>query len=188
MGTSPPRLRSRWCKPVQRTHKALEQMNMQRTEVIDGTGADLRRIDGPGLDPWMKGLSEIGTESAHWGNAERVCSWRGLCQAASTGGGKVLAARTGCSAKRVPRAPRRAAIRLTHSGSALGALYRRSRGRLDTPRANTAAAHRPARLVCVMLTRGRAAANQDQQRCEEQHRKRRAAALELQISPAEAAA
>jgi transposase len=62
--------------------------------------------------------------------------------------------------------------------------------RMDKPRANTATAHKLARMVYFMLTRGEAFVDQGQQRYEEQQRqrsivalKRRAAALGFQINP-----
>ena len=88
-----------------------------------------------------------------------------------------------------------AAMSLSRSQSALGANYRRLCGRMDKPRANTATAHKLARMVYFMLTRGEAFVDQGQQRYEEQQRqrsivalKRRAAALGFQINPVGAAA
>jgi transposase len=84
---------------------------------------------------------------------------------------------------------------LSHSDSALGAFYRRLCARMDKPRANTATAHKLARMVYFMLTRGEAFVDQGQRRYEQQQRersiaalKRRAAALGLQITQMQAAA
>ncbi len=78
---------------------------------------------------------------------------------------------------------------------AQGAFYRRLCARMDKPRANTATAHKLARMVYFMLTRDEAFVDQGQQRYEEQQRqrsiaalKRRAAALDFQINPVEALA
>ena len=61
----------------------------------------------------------------------------------------------------------------------------------DKPRANTATAHKQARMVYSMLTRGEAYVDQGQQHYEEQQRqrsiaalKRRAAALGFAVMPA----
>jgi hypothetical protein len=61
---------------------------------------------------------------------------------------------------------------------------------MDKPRANTATAHKLARMVYFMLTRGEAFVDQGQQRYEEQQHqravvvlKRRAAALGFLITP-----
>jgi transposase len=66
---------------------------------------------------------------------------------------------------------------------------------MDKPRANTATAHKLARTVYFMLTRGEAYVDQGQQRYDEQQRQRsiaalqrRAAALGFQINPVMAAA
>ena len=63
-------------------------------------------------------------------------------------------------------------------------------GRMDKPRANTATAHKLARMVYFMLTRGETFVDQGQQRCEEQQRQRsiaalirRAAAMGFQLHP-----
>jgi transposase len=88
-----------------------------------------------------------------------------------------------------------AAQSLWRSESALGAFYRRLSSRMDKPKANTAAAHKLARMVHFMLTSGEAFVDQGQQRYEEQQRqrsiaalKRRAASLGFQINPVETAA
>lgn len=61
---------------------------------------------------------------------------------------------------------------------------------MDKPRANTAVAHKLARMVYFMLTRGEAFVDQGQQHYEQQPRqrsiaalKRRAAALGFEINP-----
>lgn len=66
---------------------------------------------------------------------------------------------------------------------------------MDKPRANTAVAHKLARLVYFMLARGEAFVDQGQQRYEEQSRqrsvaalKRGAAALGFQLNPMAVAA
>ena len=84
---------------------------------------------------------------------------------------------------------------LSRSDSALGAFYRRLSGRMDKPRANTATAHKLARMVYFVLTRGKQFVDQGQQRYEDQQRqrniaalKRRAAALGFQPNPTTVAA
>ena len=79
---------------------------------------------------------------------------------------------------------------VSHSSSALGAFHRRLCSRMDKPSANTATAHKLARMVYFMLTRGEAFVDKGQQNYEEQQRhrsiaalKRRAAALGFEISP-----
>ena len=88
-----------------------------------------------------------------------------------------------------------AAMNLSHSDSALGAFYRRLCTRMDKPRANTATAHKLARMVYFMLTRDEAFVDRDQQRYDQQQRQRsvvalnrRAAALRFPINRMKAAA
>ena len=58
------------------------------------------------------------------------------------------------SANRARHALKMATTSLLHSDSALGTFYRRLCARMDKPRANTAIAHKLARMVYFMLTRG----------------------------------
>ena len=70
-----------------------------------------------------------------------------------------------------------AAMSLSRSDSALGAYYRRLSARMDKPSANTAVAHKLARMVYFMLTRGEEFVDQGQQRYEDQQLARSVAAL-----------
>lgn len=161
-----------------------------RQQLANWAGVDLTRINGLGLDSVMKILSEIGTDLSRFANVKHFCSWLGLAPATKISGGKVISARTKRSANRVRQALKLAAMSLSHSDSALGAFYRRLCARMDKPRANTATAHKLARMVYFMLTRGEAYVDEGQQRYEEQQRqrsiaslKRRAAALGFQLNP-----
>ena len=142
-----------------------------------------------------KELSELGPDLSHFANVKHFCSWLGLCPATKISGGKVMSASTKRSANRVRQALKMAAMSLSRNQSALGAFYRRLCGRMDKPRANTATAHKLARMVYFMLTRGEAFVDQGQQRYEERQRqrsiaalKRRAAALGFLVTPTGSAA
>jgi len=161
-----------------------------RQILANWAGVDLTRINGLGLGAVMKILSEVGPDLSRFASVKRFCSWLGLCPGTKISGGKVLSAKTKQSANRVCQALKMAAMSLSHSDSALGAFYRRLSGRMDKPRANTATAHKLARMVYFMLTRGEALVDQGQQRYEEQQRersiaalKRRAAALGFAVMP-----
>jgi len=161
-----------------------------RQALANWAGVDLTRINGLGLDSVMKILSEIGPDLSRFANVKHFCSWLGLCPSTKISGGKVLSAGTKRSANRARQAFRMAAMALSRSDSALGAFYRRLCSRMDKPRANTATAHKLARMVYFMLTRGEAFVDQGQQHYEEQQRqrsiaalKRRAAALGYQVNP-----
>jgi hypothetical protein len=127
---------------------------------------------------------------SRFANVKHFCSWLGLCPGTKISGGKVLSAKTKRSANRVRQALKMAAMSLSHSDCALGAFYRRMSARMDKPRANTATAHKLARMVYFMITRGEAYVDQGQQQYEQQQRqrsiaalKRRAAALGFAVTP-----
>lgn len=177
-----------------RAGSKLRQQFDARQILANWAGVDLTRINGLGLGAVMKILSEIGPDLSRFETVKHFCSWLGLCPGTKISGGKVLSAKTKQSTNRVRQALKMAAMSLSHSDSALGAFYRRLCTRMDKPRANTAVAHKLARMVYFMLTRGEAFVDQGQQHYEEQHHqrsvaalKRRAAALGFEINPTVAA-
>ena len=161
-----------------------------RAALARWAGVDLTRINGLSVATVMTILSEIGPDLSRFANVKHFCSWLGLCPGTKITGGKVLSARTRRSTNRVRQALKMAAMSLSRNDSALGAFYRRLCARMDKPRANTAVAHKLARMVYFMLTRGEAFVDQGQQRYEEQQHqrsiaalRRRASALGFQITP-----
>jgi transposase len=161
-----------------------------RQVLANWAGVDLTRINGLGLAAATKILCEIGPDLSRFETVKHFCSWLGLSPGTKISGGKVLSSKTKRSANRVRQALKMAAMSLSHSDSALGAFYRRLCSRMDKPSANTAVAHKLARMAYFMLTRGEAFVDQGQQHYEEQQRqrsvaalKRRAAALGFEISP-----
>jgi transposase len=166
-----------------------------RTALARWAGVDLTRINGLGVGVVMTVLSELGPDLHRFASVKHFCSWLTLCPSTKISGGKVLSASTRRSANRVRQALKMAAMSLAHSDSALGAFYRRLCARMDKPRANTAVAHKLARMIYFMLTRGEDFIDQGQQRYEEQQHqrsvaalKRRATALGFQITPVQATA
>lgn len=163
-----------------------------RTALARWAGVDLTRINGLAVTSVLTVLSEIGPDLSRFASVKHFCSWLGLCPGTKISGGKVLSARTRRSVNRARQALKMAAMSLSRNGSALGAFYRRMCARMDKPRANTATAHKLARMVYFMLTRGEDFVDQGQQHYEEQQRqrsvaalKRRAAALGFLIAPTE---
>ena len=75
-------------------------------------------------------------------------------------------------ANRAAQALRLAAAALRTSQSALGAYYRRICSRMDKAKAVTAAAHKLARLIYSMLTKGEEYTDQGQAYYEERYRQR----------------
>lgn len=161
-----------------------------RQLLANWAGVDLTRINGLGIGVVMTLLTEIGPDVRRFKTVKHFCSWLALCPGTKISGGKVLSAATKRSVNRARQALKMAAQALSRSDSALGAFYRRLCMRMDKPRANTAVAHKLARLVYFMLTRGEEFVDQGRQRYEEQQRqrsvaalKRRAALLGFQIAP-----
>jgi len=153
-----------------------------RAALARWAGVDLTRINGLSVATVMTILSEIGPDLSRFANVKHFCSWLGLCPGTKITGGKVLSARTRRSTNRVRQALKIAAMSLSRNDSALGAFYRRLCTRMDKPRANTAVAHKLARMVYFMLTRGEAFVDQGQQRYEEQQHQRNVAALRRRAS------
>ena len=102
---------------------------------------------------------------ARCSSVKHFTSWLGLCPGTKISGGKVLSSATKPCANRAAQALRK-------SQTALGAHHRRLCSRMDKPKAITASAHKLARLVYFMLTRGQAfvEAGQDEyeERCHQQ--------------------
>jgi len=165
-----------------------------RTALARWAGVDLTRINGLAVSSVLTLLSEIGTDLSRFASVKHFCSWLSLCPGTKISGGKVLSSRTRRSSNRARQALKLAAMSLSRNGSALGAFYRRLCARMDKPRANTAVAHKLARMVYFMLTRGEKFVDRGQQHYEEQQRqrsiaalKRRATALGFQLNPMTAA-
>lgn len=161
-----------------------------RTWLYRWCGVDLTRIDGLQAPTILKVLSEVGPDLSRFPTVKHFCSWIGLCPGTKISGGKRLSGRLKLSANRVKQALKMAAMSLTHSKSALGAYYRRLCSRMDKARANTAAAHKLARLIYFMLTRGQAYVDEGEAQFEQRHQqrvlaslKRKAASLGMQLVP-----
>jgi transposase len=149
-------------------------------------------IPGFDVNTVAKILSEIGTDLSRFPTVKHFTSWLSLCPGTKISGGKVLSSATKPSANRAAQALRLAAGNLRQSQSSLGAYFRRLCARMDKPKAITAAAHKLARLVYMMLTKGQEYTDAGQQYYEERYRQRvvanlarRAKDLGLQLVPVE---
>ena len=83
-----------------------------------------------------------------------------------------MSERTHCCSDHAAQALRLAAAALRASQSALGAYFRRMCSRMDKPKAVTATAHKLARLIYSMLTKGEEYTDQGQDYYEERYRER----------------
>jgi len=117
-------------------------------------------------------LTEVGADLSRFKSAKHFASWLGLCPGTKISGGKVLSGASKRTANRAAQALKMAAASLRTSQSALGAYYRRLAARMDKPRAVTACAHKLARLIYTLLTKGEECVDQGQAQYEECYRQR----------------
>lgn len=161
-----------------------------RTQLFKMCGVDLTRIDGIDVTTALAVISETGADMSRFATAAHFTSWLGLCPGTKITGGKVMSGKTKRCANHAAQALRLAASALRTSQSALGAYFRRMCSRMDKPKAVTAAAHKLARLIYTMLTKGTEYTDQGQDYYEERYRQRvihhlakRAEKLGLQLTP-----
>jgi hypothetical protein len=161
-----------------------------RTQLFQMCGVDLTRIDGVDVTTALAVACEVGADMTRFPTVKHFTSWLGLCPGTKITGGKVMSGKTKRVVNRAAQALRLAAAALRSSQSALGAYFRRMCSRMDEPKAVTAAAHKLARLIYTMLTKGEEYTDQGQAYYEERYRERvlraltqRAAKLGMQMVP-----
>lgn len=157
-------------------------------------GVDLTRIDGVDVGTAMTMIAEVGTDLSRFRSVKHFASWLGLCPGTKISGGKVLSAASKRTANRLSRALRMSAVAAGNSRSALGAYYRRLAARLGKAKAIRATAHKLARLIYSLMTRGEAYVDRGQDYFEQQHQQRvvknltkRALAMGYSLTPVNAA-
>jgi len=117
-------------------------------------GVDLTRIDGIDVTTALAVISETGAEMSRFPTAGHFASWLGLCAGTKITGGKVMSSKTRRCANRAAQALRLA----------------------------TAAAHKLARLIYTMLTKGEEYLDQGQACYDERYRERVVRQLTLRAS------
>jgi transposase len=156
------------------------------------TGVDLTTMDGIGGHLALIIISEIGLDMSRWKTEKHFASWLCLSPGNHKSGGRQKRSKTGTrpSANRAAQMFRLAAMSLARSDSALGAFYRRMRGRLGAPKAITATAHKIAKIVYNLLKHGKSYVDRGAQYYEQSHRqrvvknlRRRAQALGFTLQP-----
>ena len=115
-------------------------------------GVDLTRTPGVSILTVLCLLCELGTDWRCFPSAAHFASWLGLCPDNQISGGKVLRRSTRTVQNRVRNILKMAAQTLHGSKSHLGDQYRRMRGRLGPAQANTAMAHKLARILWHQMT------------------------------------
>jgi len=143
-----------------------------RTQLFRMCGVDLTRIDGIDVTTALAVISETGADMSRFPSVKHFTSWMGLAPGTKITGGKSISGRTLRCANRAAQALRLAAAALRTSQSALGAYFRRLCARMDKPKAVTAAAHKLARLIYTLLTKGEEYTDQGQDYYEERYRER----------------
>ncbi|MBL0041640.1 MAG: IS110 family transposase [Xanthomonadales bacterium] len=143
-----------------------------RAQLYRMCGVDLTRIDGIEVTTALAVVSEVGADMSRFPSDKHFASWLGLCPGTKITGGKVMSGKTKRCANRAAQALRLAATALRASKSAIGAYYRRLCARMDKPKAVTAAAHKLARLIYAMLTKGEEYTDRGQDYFEERYRER----------------
>jgi transposase len=159
-------------KPGRKLHDDLVAGTDLRRELYRWAGVDLSAIEGIGVQTAQVVLSEIGTDMSRWQTEKHFTSWLGLCPDNRISGGKVLSCHTRRVVNAVSDALRIAATTLERSQTALGAFYRRMRGRLGPAAAVTATAHKLARLIYRLLKHGESYVRQGAETYEEKYRQR----------------
>lgn len=143
-----------------------------RAQLFKMCGVDLTRIDGIEVSTALAVISETGADMSRFPTVGHFTSWLGLCPGTRITGGKVMSGKTKRCANHAAQSLRLAAAGLRTSKSALGAYFRRMCARMDKPKAVTAAAHKLARLIYTMLTRGEEYTDRGQDYYEERYRQR----------------
>jgi transposase len=176
-------------KKDNRGKNAPEQVQ-SRAHIKRITGVDLVAVPGISASLAQTILAEIGTDMSKFPNEKHFCSWLGLAPKNDISGGKTLKSRTLKTKNRAGQAFRMAARAQVRADSEFGAFYRRMKSRLGPAQAMVATAHKMARVVFHMLSKGEAyrplgAAEYEQQFKERQiqYLKRKAAKLGLQVIP-----
>jgi len=154
------------------------------------TGVDLTSVDGLNGHSVLQLIGEIGIDMSPWPTEKHFASWLGLCPGNKKTGGRILSSKSRTSANRAAAVLRLAAQSLARANCALGAFYRRIKGRLGAPKAITATAHKMAKIVYNMLKYGKAYVDVGADYYERQYRERvvknlarRAAQLGLCLAP-----
>jgi transposase len=140
-------------------------------------GSDLTAIEGIGVATALVVLTEVGPNLSGFKTEKHFCSWLGLCPDNRISGGKVLSSHTRRVVNRASDALRMAAVTLERSKSALGAFYRRMKGRLGPAEAITATAHKLARIIYRLIKHGEAYVRQGMENYEKKFQERKLYAL-----------
>lgn len=158
-----------------------------RTVCHQKFGVDLTAIEGIGPSTALTILSEVGADFSRFKTSGAFCSWLGVAPNQRITGGKTISSHTKRTRNRVNQALRVAASALRKSKSALGSIARALERRLGATKSIVAMAHRLARYIYAMVTRGedylqRSLADLEKKRLERQTALLRTLAAELKYT------
>jgi transposase len=113
-----------------------------RTLLYECFGVDVTRIPGIEVSSAVTLFTELGADLTPWPTEKHFSSYLGLAPNVQSSAGKVRSSRTRKVASRAAGVFRLAAQAVIRSKTALGACYRRLKGRLGGSKALTATAHK----------------------------------------------
>ena len=117
-------------------------------------GVDLTKIEGVSLNTTLVVLAEVGADFSKFQSSKQFAAWLRLCPGNQISGGKILNSRTLPSSNRLRTALKMSACTIQRSKTALGAFYRKIRARAGTAKAIVATAHKLAKYIYAMVTKG----------------------------------
>jgi transposase len=167
-------------KPRRRQRGANEPAYDARGLAYRACGVDLTAIEGIDQTTALVLIAEVGPDLGRFPSSRHFCAWLGLCPQHRITGGKVQSRRVRPGISRAAKALRLSAWALHHSKSALGAYGRKMKARLGAAKGIVATAHKLARLVYALLTRGQEYVAQAMEEYEQAYKVRKAKGLARQ--------
>jgi transposase len=137
--------------PKPKSHKV--ELEVHRA-LFAVTGTNLGTLPGFSTENLQTVLAEVGVDMTRWSSAKAFANWATLAPPDNITGGKRRRGVPRARAHRVAECFRVAAQTLANSKTALGAFYRRMRGRAGSTLANSATANKLAKLFYVLLRDG----------------------------------
>ena len=136
------------------------------------SGVDFTQIEGLEALTVQTILSEVGLDPSRFGSQKRFVSWLTLCPDNRITGGKVKGSSTRHVNNRAATAFRLSAQAVANSQGPIGSFYRRMKARIGPAEANTATAHKLARIFYCLWSNP-AAYNPDLMKKHEQQNRQR---------------
>jgi len=122
-----------------------------RQQLYQLAGVDLTAIEGISALNAQTIISEIGLDMSAWSTVSKFARWLGLAPDNKITGGRVIRRGTKKVVNRATQAFRMAAQSMWRSDGPIGRYYRRMKSKHGPQIANTATAHKLARIVYSML-------------------------------------